>query len=75
MSVVHNLIAQFIDNVKPTVATAIGATAVGSNALVLMEQIKGIAAFATVILGVPTAALVLIYWAVKVWRLIRDHRD
>lgn len=72
---VQNLLAQFIDNVKPTVATGIGATAVGSNAMVMMDQIKGVAAFATVILGVPTAALVLIYWAVKVWRLIRDRRD
>lgn len=75
MSPVHNLLGSFIDNVKPTVATAIGGAAVGSNALVLMEQIKGIAALATVILGVPTAALVLIYWAVKVYRLVRDHRE
>ena len=75
MSAGHGLLTQFIDNVKPTVATAIGATAVGSNALVLLEQIKGYAALVTVLLGVPTAALVLIYWAVKVWRQIRDNRD
>lgn len=64
-----------VDGMKPTVATGLGATAVGSNALVLMDQIKGVAAFATVILGVPTAALILIYWAVKVWRLVRKNGD
>lgn len=62
-------------DMRPSAATFIGATAVGSNALVLMDQIKGIAAFATVIMGVPTAALILLYWAVKVWRQIRQGKD
>jgi len=60
------------DNVKPTMATLLGASAVGSNALVLMDQIRGIAAAVTVCLGVPTAILVLIYWAIKVWREWRN---
>lgn len=60
---------------RPSSATFLGATAVGSNALVLMDQIKGVAAFATVIMGVPTAALLLIYWSVKVWRQIRQGKD
>ena len=71
----HNLTLQFINNVKPTVATGMSAVAVSSNTLVLLDQIKGVAAAVTVIIGVPTAILVLIYWVVKVRRQIRDNRD
>lgn len=59
---------QILESFKPTVVTTFGAMAVGSNTLVLMEHIKGIAATVTVALGVPTALLVLIYWALKVRR-------
>lgn len=59
---------QILESMKPTVVNAVGAMAVGSNTLVLMEHIKGIAATITVALGVPTALLVLIYWVLKVRR-------
>lgn len=72
---IANITTQFVDRASPMFATTMGATAVGSNILVLLEQIKGYAALVTVLLGVPTAALVLIYWAVKVWRQIRENRD
>jgi hypothetical protein len=75
MSLVQNFTTNLVESMRPSAATFIGATAVGSNALVLMDQIKGAAAFLTVILGVPTAALILIYWAVKVWRLIRHGKE
>ena len=71
----NDMTTQFVDRASPMFATTMGATAVGSNVLVLLEQIKGYAALVTVLLGVPTAALVLIYWAVKVWRQIRENRD
>lgn len=63
-----NMNETIFDSIRPLPITIIGATSVGSNALVLMEQIKGVAAFITVMLGVPTAALVLAYWIIKVWR-------
>lgn len=71
----NDMTINFVDRASPMFATTLGATAVGSNVLVLLEQIKGYAAVATVLLGVPTAALVLVYWAVKVWRQLRENRD
>lgn len=57
-----------VDQIKPTVVTLFGSLAVGSNALVLLNEIKGVAAAVTVILGVPTAIFMCVYWAIKTWR-------
>lgn len=65
-----------IGAVKPVFATAISGLPIAASASVWMEVIKGWAAFATVLLGVPTAMLVIIYWALKVrteWRN-RNHK-
>lgn len=60
-----------IGAVKPVFATAVSGLPIAASASVWMDVIKGWAAFATVLLGVPTAILVIIYWGLKVraaWR-------
>lgn len=57
-----------VDHIKPTVVTFFGSLAIGSNFLVLLEEIKGWAAAITVILGAPTAAFMCAYWGVKAYR-------
>ena len=55
-----------VDSIKPTMATVAGLIAGGGNAAVWLDAIKGWAAVLTVILGAPTAFLILIYWILKV---------
>ena len=55
-----------IIEVKPTIATFIGLIAGGSNAAVWLDAIKGWAAVITVILGAPTALMIMVYWVLKV---------
>jgi len=60
-----------VDSIKPTLATVVGLVAGGGNAAVWLDAIKGWAAVITIILGAPTALLILIYWVLKVrfeWR-------
>jgi hypothetical protein len=75
MNFLQNFTTSLVESMRPSAATFLGATAFGSNALVLMDQIKGAAALITVVLGVPTAALILVYWGVKVYRQIRHGQD
>lgn len=52
--------------------TILAATAISSNAAVWMDYIKGWAAVATVVLGVPTSILILTYWFLKVRHELRE---
>ena len=57
--------------IQPTIATLLGLVAGGGNAAVWLDAIKGWAAVITVILGAPTAFLIMVYWVLKVrheWR-------
>jgi len=65
-----------IGAVKPVFATAFSGLPIVASASVWMDAIRGWAAFATVLLGVPTAMLIIIYWGLKVrssW-INRNHR-
>ncbi len=64
----NNMTNYLLDSTKPTFATLAGVLAYGGNAAVWLDAIKGWAAVITVILGAPTALLVLIYWFMKVKR-------
>lgn len=62
----HNsMIARIMAETKPTFMTGLGVVSAGGNIAVWMDVIKGWAAFATVLIGVPTAILILCYWAIK----------
>lgn len=55
-----------VNSTNPIVPTILGVVSLGGNAAVWMDAIKGWAAVATVCLGVPTAFLILVYWAFRV---------
>ena len=66
-----------ISGTKPTIATALS----GVNTVALLEvwrdSIQEWAAVFTLLLGVPTAVLILCYWGIKVkmlWKEYRTHR-
>jgi hypothetical protein len=61
----HKLIESYTD-LNPKIAGTLGMVAGTANSLVWTDAIKGWAATATVLIGVPTAALMLVYWALKV---------
>lgn len=66
-----------ITEIKPFAAGFLGMASAGGNLAVWMDLIKGWAAFATVIIGAPTALLILCYWAIKVgkaWKF-RNQKD
>lgn len=54
--------------VKPSLATLISGTVAVSNLAVWQDAIKGWAAFITVIVSVPTAFAILVYWLFKIRR-------
>lgn len=64
-----------ISELKPTlVATATGIN-IFANVQVFLDNVKGWSAVVTVVLGVPTAILILAYWVLKVrkeWRGMGD---
>lgn len=71
------MMAKLITDIKPVLAAAIGAAATGGNLAVWMDLIKGWAAFFTVVIGAPTALLILCYWIIKVskaWKF-RNQKD
>lgn len=55
-----------MDNMSPKFATFLASVNLFANVSVWMEAIKGWAAVFTVLLGVPTAILIMVYWALKV---------
>lgn len=57
---------QYIESINPVRATLFSGVPILGNVLVWLEAIKGPAAAITVLLGVPTGILVIIYWAVKI---------
>lgn len=61
----HNPLNLMAD-MRPSAASVATVVSAGSQAAVLAEIVRGWAALATVLLGVPTAALMLIYWFFKV---------
>ncbi len=68
---------KLVTDTKPVLAAAVGAVATGGNLAVWMELIKGWAAFFTIVIGAPTAFLILCYWALKVhkaWKF-RNQKD
>lgn len=71
------MMAKLLTDTKPTMAALIGAAATGGNIAVWMDAIKGWAAFFTVVIGAPTALLILCYWAIKLrkaWKF-RNQKD
>lgn len=64
--------AQYAENIssaiKPSIATLVSGTVAASNIAVWQEAIKGWAALITVIVSVPTAFAILIYWLFKIRR-------
>lgn len=46
-----------------------------ANVQVWMDNVKGWAAVVTVVLGVPTAILILTYWALKVRKEWKETSD
>jgi len=66
---------QYIESINPVRATLFSGVPILGNVLVWLEAIKGPAAAITVILGVPTGILVLIYWAVKIRNEIRAGKS
>ena len=54
--------------VKPSLATLVSGTVAATNLAVWQEAIKGWAAFITVLVSVPTAIAILIYWLFKIRR-------
>lgn len=54
--------------IKPSLATLISGTVAASNLAVWQDAIKGWAAFITVIVSVPTAIAILVYWLFKIRR-------
>ena len=56
------------NTIRPSLATVVTAMGAAGNLAVWQETIKGWAAFATVIISVPTAFAVLIYWLFKLRR-------
>ena len=54
--------------IKPSLATLISGTVAATNLAVWQEAIKGWAAFITVLVSVPTALAILIYWLFKIRR-------
>lgn len=63
---------QYIESINPVRATMVSGLPVLGHVLVWLEAIKGPAAAITVLLGVPTGILVIIYWAVKIRNEVRD---
>lgn len=59
--------------VKPSLATLISGTVAASNLAVWQDAIKGWAAFITVIVSVPTALAILVYWLFKIRREWKDR--
>jgi len=61
-----------VDHIRPSFATLFSVATVGSQAAVWNGYIRDWAALITIILGVPTAALALIYWYIKVKHLLSN---
>lgn len=61
---IHNLNTS-MQEVKPLLATAAAAASSASQVAIWMDVIKGWAALITVVIGVPTAIMIMVYWAVK----------
>jgi hypothetical protein len=62
ISKMHNYFLEL----KPSIASLISTLAIGGNAAVWFDAIKGWSAVLTVIIGAPTALLIMLYWAIKV---------
>lgn len=64
--------------IKPAVATAGAAVTVAGEAAVWQNVIQGWAALITVVIGVPTALIILSYWLLrlrKAWKHRNDDTD
>lgn len=74
---IYNMLLKFssLTEMRPSIASFISTLAIGGPAAVWMDVIKGWAAFFTVLLGVPTAILILIYWALKVRNEWKNRKD
>lgn len=77
--ITHNLFSRFISGmanqidgisaaIKPSLATLASGAVAATNLAVWQETIKGWAAFVTVVVSVPTAIAILIYWLFKIRR-------
>ena len=56
------------NSIRPSLATVVTTAGAVGNLAVWQEAIKGWAAFATVLISVPTAIVVLVYWLFKLRR-------
>jgi hypothetical protein len=54
----------FLD-IKPTIATAFSGLNIIANASVWLDAVRGTAALITLVLSVPTAFFILLYWMIK----------
>jgi len=61
-----------IDSIRPTYATIVTGVSVASQGAVWSDAIRGWASAVTVVVGVPTSILMLIYWVIKVRRTINQ---
>jgi hypothetical protein len=52
--------------IRPMWAVMLSTASSAANAITWLDHVKGWAAAATVIIGVPTAVLMLVYWILKV---------
>lgn len=61
------------DGLKPSLATVLAAGTAAANVAVWQDTIKGWASLITVIISVPTAIVILIYWLFKMRREWMDR--
>lgn len=75
---VLNVAAQAHDQVKPALATVAAATSTTAQVAVITDVIQGWAAVITVVIGIPTAIMIMLYWGLKVrkaWAHRNDDTD
>lgn len=60
-----------VNAIKPIWAFFATLATTAANGAVWMDVIKGWAAFATVVIGAPTALFICVYWAIKTFRLLK----
>lgn len=63
-----------VGGVSPIMATIATVITTAANSAVWLNEMKDWAATITIIVGAPTAVLLLIYWFIKVADAIQAHR-